>query len=65
MPIENNLHGSVIDVYDLMREYDFNITRVVKVKIDHILLTKKDSKFEDIKEVYSHPQALGQCSEFF
>ena len=34
------------------------------VKIDHTLLTLPGVKLEDIKEVYSHEQAINQCSEF-
>ncbi len=64
LPIENSLHGSVTQVYDLMKEYNFQIVRSVKVKIDHCLLAKPGTKLADIKEVYSHPQALAQCSIF-
>ncbi len=64
LPIENSLHGSVTEVYDLMGKYDFQIVSSVKVKINHTLLAKRDGKVEDIREVYSHPQALAQCSEF-
>ncbi len=65
LPIENSLHGSVTDVYDLMKKHNFQIVRGVKLKIDHSLLVKKGVKFADVKEVYSHPQALAQCSDFF
>ncbi len=64
LPIENSLHGSVTQVYDLMKKYNFNIVKGVKIKIDHCLLTKPGVKLEDVKEIYSHPQALAQCSEF-
>lgn len=65
LPIENSTYGTVIDVYDLMKKYSFNIVKALKLKIKHSLLARKDARFEDIKEVYSHPQAIGQCSEFF
>ncbi len=64
LPIENNLHGSVTEVYDLMKKHNFKIVRSVKVKITHTLLAKKGTKIQDIKTIYSHPQAIGQCSEF-
>ena len=64
LPIENSLHGSVTEVFDLMKQYNFFITRSVKVKIEHTLLGKKNVDITKIKEVYSHPQALAQCSEF-
>lgn len=64
LPIENSLQGSVISVYDLMNKYKFHIVRSVKVKIDHMLMAKPGAKLSDIKEIYSHEQALAQCSDF-
>ena len=64
LPIENSTYGSVIAVYDLMRVHKFHIARSIKLKINHRLMTKKGVKLEDIKEVYSHEQAIGQCSGF-
>ena len=67
LPIENSNHGSVTDVYDLLKEYKnkIHIVKSVKISIHHALLSQKGVSFEEIKEVYSHPQAIGQCSEFF
>ncbi len=64
LPIENSIHGTVIAVYDLMKNYNFHIIKSVKLKINHALMAKKDVDISDIKEVVSHEQALGQCSEF-
>ena len=64
LPIENSLHGSVTDIYDLMNKYRFSIVQSVKLKINHVLLAKPGVKITDIREIYSHEQALGQCSEF-
>jgi len=64
LPIENNLHGSVTDIYDLMKKYRFSIVQSVKLKINHVLLAKPGVKIKDIRKIYSHEQALGQCSEF-
>lgn len=66
LPIENSLHGSVGEVYDLLKEYKnkIHIVRCIKVPIHHVLLGKKGTEISDIKEVYSHSQAIGQCSEF-
>lgn len=64
LPIENSIHGTVNAVYDLMRNYNFSITKCIKLKISHVLLAKKGTKLSDIKEIISHEQALGQCSEF-
>lgn len=64
LPIENSTYGSVIAVYDLMRVHKFHIARSIKLKINHRLMTKNGTKFEDIREIYSHEQAIGQCSKF-
>ena len=64
LPIENSTAGSVKKVYDLMIRHDFSIIRSFRLKIDHNLLVKPGTKLEDIKEVYSHEQAISQCGEF-
>ncbi len=64
LPLENSTAGSVNKVYDLMVKYKFNIIRSVRLKIDHNLLAKKTVALKDIKEIYSHEQAINQCSEF-
>jgi chorismate mutase/prephenate dehydratase len=64
LPIENSLHGSVTGIYDLMRKYKFFIVQSIKMKINHVLLAKPGVKMSDIKKIYSHEQALAQCSEF-
>jgi chorismate mutase/prephenate dehydratase len=64
LPIENSNAGSVNEVYDLMNRYNFYITRSLKLWINHSLLAKEGTKLENIKEIYSHRQALEQCSEF-
>lgn len=64
LPIENSSFGSVIQVYDLMKKYKFHIVKSIKLCITHSLLTNPGVNLEDIKEIFSHEQALGQCSEF-
>lgn len=64
LPIENSTHGSVVGVYDLMKKHNFSIVRSVKLRISHNLLAKPNVDIKDITEVYSHEQAIGQCSEF-
>lgn len=64
LPIENNLHGSVTEIYDLMRQYRFYIAKSLKLKINHVLLAKPGTKLSDIKKIYSHEQALAQCGNF-
>lgn len=64
LPIENSSYGSVNEVYDLMRNHKFYIVRTIKLHISHVLLAKKGVKLENVKEIFSHEQAIGQCSEF-
>ncbi len=64
LPIENSLAGSVNAIYDLLSEYNVSIVRSVRLKVDHALLAVPGAKLEDIREIYSHQQAISQCSEF-
>lgn len=64
LPIENSTAGSVKQVYDLMVDRKFKIVRSVRIKIDHNLLANKGAKLSDIKEIFSHQQAIDQCSDF-
>lgn len=63
LPIENSNAGSVSQVYDLMKKYNFYIVKSVRVQISHALCAKKGVKLSEIKTVYSHGQALMQCAE--
>ena len=64
LPLENSTAGSVKKVYDLMIQHNFSIVRTFRLKVDHNLLAKPGTKLSDIKEIYSHEQAINQCSEF-
>ena len=64
LPIENSTAGSVNKVYDLMIRYRFSIVRTFRLKVDHNLLVNKGTSLSDVKTVYSHEQAINQCSEF-
>ena len=64
LPLENSTAGSVKKVYDLMISHNFSIVRAFRQKIDHNLLAKPGTNLSDIKEIYSHEQAISQCNEF-
>ena len=64
IPLENSTAGSVNKVYDLMLQHEFSIVRSTRLKVDHSLLVRPGTKLSDIREVYSHEQAIGQCQEF-
>jgi len=64
LPIENSTAGSVNSVYDLMIKHNFSIVRTFRLKVDHNLLVKPGASLDSIKEIYSHEQALNQCSGY-
>jgi chorismate mutase / prephenate dehydratase len=64
VPLENSSAGSVNEVYDLMNRYRFYIVRSIKLPVTHTLLAAHGAKVDDIKEVFSHEQAIRQCSRF-
>ena len=59
IPIENSTHGGVTASMDCFLETDVKICAEVRVSIHHNLLSRVP--LERITDVYSHPQALGQC----
>lgn len=64
LPLENSYNGDVGQVMDLAFFGSLHINGVYDISITHHLLAKKGVKPEDIKEVISHPQALGQCAGY-
>lgn len=64
LPIENSTAGSVNRIYDLMARHNCYVARSVRLKVDHSLLAKKGAKKEQIREIFSHEQAISQCAEF-
>jgi prephenate dehydratase len=65
VPIENTLHGSVHENYDLLLKHDFTITAETSVRIVHNLVAPPGTSFRQVRRVYSHPVALNQCQDFF
>ena len=64
VPNENSSNGSVRAVYDLVQRKNFSIVRSTRLCIHHELLVQPGVKLTDITEIYSHEQAIGQCSKF-
>ena len=62
LPVENSTAGSVNKVFDLMMRHDFSIVRTTRLKIDHNLLVTPGASLDGIREIYSHEQAIRQCS---
>lgn len=64
LPIENSSAGAVIDMYDLLTRYENCIVGEIFLPVSHALLAGQDAELSDIETVFSHPQALMQCSDF-
>ncbi len=64
LPIENSSAGSVNEVYDLMKKHKFYIVKCIRLAVSHNLVTKTGVKKEDVKEIFSHEQALSQCKKY-
>jgi prephenate dehydratase len=61
-PIENSLQGAITETLDLLiHERGFFIKNEINLSVAHNLMAQPGVALEDIRKVYSHPQALGQC----
>lgn len=65
VPVENTTTGIISRTYDLFKEYEVYAVGEINVPIIEHLIGLENTPIEDIKEVYSHPEALGQCEHFF
>jgi prephenate dehydratase len=64
LPIENSLHGSVAEHYDLLLELPVRIERESLLRIRHNVIAMPGVKLADVRKVMSHPVALSQCRRF-
>jgi prephenate dehydratase len=64
VPVENSIEGSVAQVNDLLLDHDLTVSGEAIVPVKHYLMVYGDASMETIREVLSHPQALGQCRKF-
>lgn len=63
LPFENSSAGIIAENYDLLKEYGYYIIGEQKIKINHCILGLEGADLRQIKKIYSHPQALAQCSK--
>ena len=63
LPVENSIEGSVTSANDLLFRSDLKVVGEVMVHIRHCLIGHPDAELDDIRRVYSHPQALAQCRD--
>jgi len=64
LPIENTTAGSINDAYDLLAQMDLSIVGEEVQKVEHCLVAIEQVPLSKLRRVFSHPQALAQCSNF-
>jgi prephenate dehydratase len=64
LPIENSLHGSVAEHYDLLLELPVRIDGESLLRIRHNVIAMPGVKLDEVRRVMSHPVALSQCRRF-
>jgi len=64
LPIENTTAGSINEAYDLLAKTNLSIVGEEVLLIEHCLIALEETVIGEIRHIYSHPQALAQCSNF-
>ncbi len=64
LPIENTTAGSINEAYDLLAQMNLALVGEEIFKVEHCLLALEPVPLTSIRRVYSHPQAISQCTDF-
>jgi chorismate mutase / prephenate dehydratase len=64
VPVENSLEGSISQSYDLLLNSNLKVCGESELRVSHCLISNHGATLESLKQVYSHPQAFGQCRNF-
>ena len=65
VPLENSINGSIVEVLDfLASKNNFHIISELNLEINHSIYCFQETEINQIKVIYSHPQALAQCYDY-
>jgi chorismate mutase/prephenate dehydratase len=64
LPVENTTAGSINEAYDLLAQTGLYVVGEEVLRVEHCLVGLPGAQVGQIRRVYSHPQALAQCSVF-
>ncbi len=64
VPIENSIGGTVGDCLDAVKKYGVYIIKEFFCAISHSLIAVDGTEKQNIKRIYSHPQAISQCDRY-
>jgi chorismate mutase/prephenate dehydratase len=64
LPVENTTAGSINEVYDLLSCAQLSIVGEEVLRVEHCLLALDEVPMANIRQIYSHPQALAECMKF-
>lgn len=64
LPIENSVGGAVADTLDALNRYEVFVNAQYTCPISQSLISFEGAKKENLKRIYSHPQALAQCEDY-
>ncbi|MBP1622073.1 MAG: phospho-2-dehydro-3-deoxyheptonate aldolase [Acidobacteria bacterium] len=64
LPVETTTAGSINEVYDLLSVAQLSIVGEEVLRVEHCLLAIDDVPLANIRQIYSHPQALAECMKF-
>ena len=64
LPIENTTAGSINEAYDLLAKTDLTVVGEEVLRVEHCLIGLPGADIDQIRSVFSHPQALAQCATF-